>query len=336
MVPFEGDLWTIEAKESRVLDYLGRKSLYLKSGQAIVRGSNVLNGVIEFDIAFSNERGFSGEIWRVQNSTNYEEFYLRPHQSGNPDANQYTPVFDDEPGWQMYYGEEYSVPFKYVFNDWMHIKIGFSGSAAEVYLIDMESPALYIPELKRPAKSGAVGLESSNFAPAYFSNFSYQSSDNVILKGTSKPRKIASPNHLKSILVSEPFSEKNLAQKTQLMDSERGNLKWNQLDAELSGIFNLARVAKWAEEKNTVFAKFQIESDRAQVKGLKFGFSDRIRVYLNGRLIFAGMDEYQSRDYRFLGTVGLYDILYLPFEQGNNEILFAISEDWRMGNNCGI
>ena len=37
---------------------------------------------------------------------------------------------------------------------------------------------------------------------------------------------------------------------------------------------------------------------------LQLGFSDRVRVYLNGELQYAGGNEYRSRDYRYLGTIG--------------------------------
>ncbi|HEX8747197.1 MAG TPA: hypothetical protein VF717_08345, partial [Pyrinomonadaceae bacterium] len=93
-VPFDSDRWEIEAKESRLVDHLGRKALYLKGGVAAVKGSRFTDGVIEFDIAFTEERGFMGAVWRIQDFENYEEFYIRPHQSGNPDANQYQPVFN--------------------------------------------------------------------------------------------------------------------------------------------------------------------------------------------------------------------------------------------------
>ena len=59
---------------------------------------------------------------------------------------------------------------------------------------------------------------------------------------------------------------------------------------------------------------------------MRFGFSDRVRVYLNGALLYAGDDTQNSRDYRFLGTVGLYDTLQLPLRRGTNDIVFAVSE----------
>ena len=146
-VPFDSNRWEIRAKEGKVIDHLGRKSLVLQSGYAIVKDSQFTDGIIEFDIALTGERGFMGAIWRVQDAGNFEEFYLRPHQSGNPDANQYQPVFNGLTAWQLYYGEGYGAPVKYDFNQWMHIKLVISGKNAEIYIKDMEKPALFVNEM---------------------------------------------------------------------------------------------------------------------------------------------------------------------------------------------
>jgi hypothetical protein len=51
-------------------------------------------------------------------------------------------------------------------------------------------------------------------------------------------------------------------------------------------------------------------------------------VYLNGQPIFAGRDDYRSRDYRFLGSIGYWDTLFLPLVEGNNELIVAVSESF--------
>ena len=47
-----------------------------------------------------------------------------------------------------------------------------------------------------------------------------------------------------------------------------------------------------------------------------------------GRPIYRGNDSFQTRDYRFLGTVGLFDELVLPLNRGDNKLWFAVSEDF--------
>lgn len=59
-VPFDSGRWEIKAKESRIEKYLGRTSLFLKDGKAIVKDSEFFNGIIEYDVAFDGKRGFNG------------------------------------------------------------------------------------------------------------------------------------------------------------------------------------------------------------------------------------------------------------------------------------
>lgn len=327
-IPFGSNRWHFDAKESRVEEYLGRQSLFLKGGLALVKDSKFLNGIIEFDIAFSAERTFVGTVWRVVDKSNYEEFYFRPHQSGNPDANQYTPVFNDNAGWQLYYGEAFATPVRYRFNEWMRVKIIVAGTQAEVYIMDTETPALFIPELKREPASGQVGLSAGDFAPAHYSNFSFTALDAPVLKGKAKPQRPVPKGLIKAWAVSSGFSEKNLEGKFQLSEADKAGLAWKKLECETTGIANLSRLVAIGEQSNTTFARLIITSEREQIKEMKFGFSDRVRVYLNDHLLYAGNDGFVSRDYRFLGTMGLWDALYLPLKKGHNELWMAVSENF--------
>ena len=99
------------------------------------------NGIIEYDQAIAEIRGFSGAMFRAQDRLNYEHFYLRPHQSGKPGANQYTPVINGVAGWQLYHGSDYSTAVEYKFDQWMHIKIVFAAERADIY-IDSDEPTL--------------------------------------------------------------------------------------------------------------------------------------------------------------------------------------------------
>lgn len=325
-VPFDSGRWQWHAVECKVEDYLGRRSLYLKGGIATVADARFTDGAIEFDLAFTGERGFMGGVWRVQDARNYEEFYLRPHQNGNPDATQYTPVYNGVAGWQLYHGERYSVPLRFRLNEWNHVKIVFSDALAEVYCDDMEEPALFIDGLKRAVEPGGVGLSALNFAPAHFSNFAFTAAGSPQIKGRPGKPEPVPEGVISSWWISEAFHESTLEGRHSLGPNDLAARRWTRLETERSGLANLARVQGISFRKNTVFARKIIHSNHEQTKRLDFGFSDRVRAYVNGRLLFCGDDTYQSRDYRFLGSIGYFDALYLPLVQGENELLIAISE----------
>ena len=111
--PFDDERWEIEAVEHELVDYLGEKALRVKGGAAVLPELDVKNAMVEFDIAITPERGFAGLVFRLQGPGDYEHFYIRPHQSGNPDANQYTPVINGVSAWQLYHGAGYSKPIEY-------------------------------------------------------------------------------------------------------------------------------------------------------------------------------------------------------------------------------
>ena len=58
---------------------------------------------------------------------------------------------------------------------------------------------------------------------------------------------------------------------------------------------------------------------RARTVPVRFGFSDRVRVYLNGRMLDAGNDGFGTHDPDFLG-IGLFDELTPPLKRGPNEL----------------
>ena len=81
-------------------------------------------------------------------------------------------------------------------------------------------------------------------------------------------------------------------------------------------------------KKNTVFARAIVASTDARTVPLRFGYSDRVRIFLNGQLLYAGDNGYRSRDFRYLGTIGLFDAIPLALRAGDNELIMAVSESF--------
>lgn len=105
-----------------------------------------------------------------------------------------------------------------------------------------------------------------------------------------------------------------------------GGGAWNSLDVEERGIANLARLTGNGDGRNTVVAAATLTSDHERIARVRFGYSDRVRVFLNGTLLYAGNAGFGTRDPEFLGIVGLFDELALPLRRGPNELWFAVSE----------
>jgi hypothetical protein len=327
IIPFTSDLWVIDAQDKKIEEYAGKQSLYLKNGAAYLKDVAFTNGIIEFDINFGKQRGFMGVMFRMADKANYEEFYLRPHQSGNPDALQYTPVDNTLAAWQLYHGEGYSAAFPYTFDAWMHVKLVIAGDQGEVYINNSENPVLFMHDLKRETKAGTIGIKTLGENGRY-ANFSFTKTDNPALKGKATAAEQTETGTITSWQISNTFDEKQLESKVALTETDVKALSWQKLATEKSGLANIAKLASLTEKHNTVFARVIIESDKEQVKKFTFGFSDRVKVFVNTQLIYSGTDEFMSRDYRFLGTMGYYDAVYLPLKKGKNELWLAVSENF--------
>src|SRR6187551_1377142 len=104
------------------------------------------DGLVELELAVGAERSFHGIVWRAADDRNYESFFVRPHQVGNPDAVQYTPVTNG-----------ISAPLRFPVGDWFRIRVDFAGSRAEVRVGDLTTVALVCP-LKEPRRRGRIGV----------------------------------------------------------------------------------------------------------------------------------------------------------------------------------
>lgn len=317
------DHWNVIAKQSKIERYLGRDSLFLDDGSAWLDDANFQDGVIEFDVAASAAPGFHGLAFRAADHNNFEEVYLRSHLSDQPDATQYTPVFNGLWGWQIYSGPRYIQKVTIVPDRWVHVRVVVQGPRLE---LSVDGKTVVFPQMIRPSAAGAVGFNVS-LTPAHFANFVMKRGENPPPEGGDGAPEVALPaGVVKRWRVSTTFAETRLDSLGDLDPSSWRDLTWDALEPSTGGIANLAMLRKLDGDRKTVFAATTLHADEAKRVLLRFGFSDRVRVYLNGRPLYRGNDAFQTRDSRFLGTVGLFDELILPLRRGDNELWFAVSE----------
>ena len=323
VVSFDSDQWTYTNPGEVVKEtYKMQKSVMIKKGKAFIKDVEFANGIIEFDVCMQEGRNFGGVIFRVQDEQNYEVIYMRSHQSGNPDANQYTPVFKGQSGWQLYYGNGHGAPVKYDFDEWMHVKVVVKGNKGEVYFRNEEKPSLLIHELKRKVQTGYLGLTGS----FRYANFSYQVIENPELLGEFETINPPAKEVIQNWKVSQPFSKSELSE--QLDNAKLKAMEWQETEVESKGLLNIARYNEKFKEANTAFVKVTIISDTDQAKKVTFGYSDMARVYCNGKILYSGNRRYRSQDYRYLGTIGYFDSVYLPLKKGENELVISITENF--------
>ncbi|WP_262690138.1 family 16 glycoside hydrolase [Kordiimonas aestuarii] len=319
------DNWTLSEQGASFEQHMGRTAIKLNGGNAVLMGQSFKNGIIEFDIAMPAARGFAGLFFREREGQNAEEFYLRSHLSGMPDANQYTPVFNGLNAWQLLHGPRYSAPTDYRFDTWTHVKLVVKDNRMDVY-IDSDDPVLHVDNLFHGTSEGGIRLRGA-VADYYYSNVNVTPDDGVKLVGSAAPL----PNLPKNLItrfavgnrvVSSAGVEGTAALNPDLLEGQ----EWQWLEVGETGAADLAGLASRTREMNTQLVRMAITADKAQTLELAYGYSDRATVFLNGRAIAHGDNTYASRDYRYLGTIGLFDSVFLPLEAGENEVVIAVSE----------
>ncbi len=328
-VSYGGHEWRITAQAAGVEQYLGRDALALSGGRVWLDGAGFSDGIIEFDVAYEERQGFIGPMWRVESDQHFEEIYFRSHLNGKPDAVQYTPVENGNSAWQIFSDENALAAIDQKFGAWNHVKVIVKGDKADFYF-NSQTPLLHIPDLKTDISTGGVGLRVSGRGgmTAYFSNFVARPlSDGDEIVGEAKEPHEIPAGLVTTWNVSSVFSEDIVAKALTLPNAATNAQIWTVLDVETNGIANISKTAsRLADGGSTVFVRANIRSDRKQMKELRFGYSDRVRIYLNGKRVYFGDAGWTVRDYRFLGTVGFFDSAGLDLKRGDNELLVAVSE----------
>ncbi len=328
-IPLDTIHWEINAQSYILENYKGKDAIYIQRGLAFLKNTKFLNGTIEFDVYLTKRQGFPGVRFRTSSDRlNMESFYLRPHLANKPDSNQATPVINGISPWQLYFGPSYSVPYDYKYDGWTHVKLVVNDRKAQVYLDYSEKPNLSWNLVHKP-REGGVAIGGGGAGPMHYANFKINNKKYEIIDFNPIKREPIQ-GLIQEWEISDKFEEKQVDD-INALKSLISNRKWRgKIRVEEGTAANIARkvILNDGTLKNTAFAKITIISDKDQTKLFEFGYSDRVVAILNNAPIYKGSNQYRSRDYRYLGTVGLFDAIYLNLKKGENTLLMAVSENF--------
>lgn len=324
-IPLDLDRWGLTPAQATPLRHRGRSCLRFADMAltAAVPGVEMADGVLEAEVLVTRERSFHGLAWHVDGDDG-ESFFVRPHQSGNPDAIQYTPVSHGISSWQLYHGSGFWSPITIPTDEWFTIRIEIAGARADI-CVGSNEPVL-ATRLKHGARTGGIGLQVGG-PGLHVARFAVAPGP-VELAGTPPPEAPPHPGVVPGWEVSDAFAETAIAGATTLPAELVAARSWTHLGVDRSGLADLALVNGLVDDRNTVLARVTIHAPEARTRPLELGFSDRASVFLNGRAMFRADDAYRVRDYRFLGSIGYWYTLHLPLEAGDNELVVAVSEDF--------
>ena len=339
-VPADSPRWDLQG-QAKVVDYQGRKSLFLDGGAAVLKDFEMRDGVIDVDVATPASRGFFGIQFRIAgDGDNAEWVYLRQHKSGLPDALQYTPVLNTGLNWQIYNGPGFTGAVDIPRDVWFHLRLEVVGAQARLYVKDLDKPVLVMNDLKSGIQKGQLALAALTGA-TYFSNFEVRATPDVPWQRQFPPMP---PGTLTKWQLSPSYDalERNLERPPAPAESK--GMHWQPVEAEPPGFVVINRYRESPHPRvsfandfskrlepqagmKVVYARTTIDADRDQVKKLYIGYSDDVSVFLNGKILFRGRSAQNFRDPGFLGIINPEnDAVYLPLKKGRNELLLAVSE----------
>jgi hypothetical protein len=321
-VPFGSGQW--DMSRAQVIEHLGRTAI---KGNAMLRDIRFTNGIIEVDIATTERtRAYPGVLFRVQDPSNYERVYIRPHRSPfYSDALQYAPVFHGVDSWQLYNGPGKTCALDILPDQWNHLKIVVSGTRAEVFWNGNKRPDLTIGELAHGDIPGTLGLNGGMDSPCFFSGFSYLINDSLSLSPSVATASVCGIIENWEISESLPLLKADLNKYPEPGIFEQ--LSWKPVNPDETGLVDISRYyPRKSRSGDYILARSVIIMEKDTVLRVGFGYSDYITVFLNTIPLYSGNSAYRSRDPSFLGIVGYFDVLFLPLKKGSNELLLLVGE----------
>lgn len=319
----EFESWDLQHASARIVHEDGLEMLEMASGTAYLPGVRFSDGIVEVDIAPSEKFVFGGFVFRAESHADAEEIYVRLNKSGLPDAVQYAPRRNGLTEWQLFSGDGFTAPARFSRTDWIRLRAEITGRAA-TFFVDGEE--VLVARLQREPTVGSLGLYG--IFGARFVNFTYTpaSSERSVASRPSntEPR---DPRILSEWEISTVYPADSVAydEYTSVVSS----VDWDSVFADTSGLVNIGVHRKKSDAGGgdaLVFVRTTIESDGVRTRRMSFGYSDEIRIYLNGRPLFEGNSRWRARDALFLGTIGMNDSVYLDLQDGENELVFAVTE----------
>lgn len=214
---------------------------------------------------------YPGIVFRFADAGAYELAYGVPAASGQSDAIQYDPVFNRSNTWQLYTGPAYQKQATVPLGEWFTLRIDVVGERAAIRVGDQ--PPLVVEHLAHGRRAGRVGLWT--FRPARFRNL-----------------RVMAPESLEHLSGEHPQAPEGSVDAWWLQGT-------GTVTSGPSGVLNLNRYIRCPPTEVRLVRHFTL-SDESDLD-LAFGYSDDLRLSLDGQLLFEGSHTFagfESRDAR--------------------------------------
>ncbi|MEJ1239661.1 hypothetical protein WBG78_16105 [Chryseolinea sp. T2] len=328
MVPMVAERWEgtsagvefVQYKNVPAMKIIGKERIMLKD-------YTFSDGTIEYDVEPLSE-GFAGIYFHMADNNETEYLYLRTARAGSPvamDAIQYAPYNKGVLLWDMYYW--FQGPAKINKSDWNHVKLIVSGAQMVVYVNDINTTTLEIPQLEGNQQNGRIAFDGKCIVA------------NVVIK-PGKTEGLSAragfdpthhdPRYIRTWQVSKP---NELPRGKELIESDYPNntTEWLTFNAERRGMINLTREYGASNNRRYAWLRTKIHAPTAKKVTMSLGFSDDVWVYINKSPVFVDRNDYRSAAMRKKpdGRISIENSRFeIPLKEGDNELLIGLANDF--------
>lgn len=336
-IPLTADRWEIqgpvvfEVRDGKPAMRLGAPATGKREGGvATIKGLEFSTGVVEYDVLLPEVMEFSGPLFRQGASDTGEFIYFRPHMNGMPDAIQYNPIVNGSLTWQIFTGPGFEAETKFPVARWARARLDLYATSAALSVDGKK--VLHMPSLKSGVISGALGF-GSLMGGTYYADVKVQPIPGYADPERPAPAAALPKGTIAAFEVSEALTQDEAFDRAR--QQRWSGIPWHRIAVESNGIANLSKAGPDGEKAHSFIARFEVNSPMARTVPMQFGFSDDVRVYLNGAPLHEGSDRQGSRDYRFLGHAGFWDTVFLSLQAGPNQVALVVTDPTNGGTAAG-
>jgi hypothetical protein len=252
----------VHAATAHIVDVDDGKALELE-GIVLIPDLRTGDAEIEVEI-LAPAPCYPGVAFRYSDLTAFELAYAVPAVSGQSDAIQYDPVFNSSNTWQLHTGPSFQRQATVPVGEWFTLRVDINRDRAAIQV--GEQPPLVVERLSHEIAAGGIGLWS--FRPAWFRNL-----------------RISPARSLEDLHGEYPQAPDGAIDAWWLEGT-------GVIPCEPSGVLDLNRYVAAPDTVAHLIRRFTV--DRETDVEFAFGFSDRLKLSLDGETLFEGTHTFSG------------------------------------------
>ena len=255
-----------------------REGLRLGGGKPVLVASRApdIPFRLTCEVAILEREGFAGCVFGAESPQNYATVYLYP-EAGSSGMIQYDCSMNSSMTWQLFHGPGYQQQAEVPVQTWIRLRVDVYASHAEVFAGETDRPQLTIRPLLN-GFNGRVGVWG--YLPTCVKHLSVEPIDHEAGSGAAPAPEAALPPDVITRWEVAPAGAEEMA------GAADDRLPWQPARTEENGVLNISRL--FPASTGSVLVRTTVDAPAERTATLRFGFSDRLVLAVNGEKVYKG------------------------------------------------